>query len=97
MLLPSFFGRYGLQVFISFDNCPVDFFGNGKYFLYIADEFVLLCHFTPVLEFKRFENVDGRQFDVWNGVTFINAHRSKEDTFRSILFGGLLGMANEAS
>ncbi len=86
-----------MQVFVSFDNCPVDFLGNGKYFLYIADEFVVLCHFAPVLEFKRFEDVDGRQFDVWNGITFVNAHRSKIDTFLRTSLWLLLGMASQAS
>ena len=97
MLLPFFFGRDGLQIFVGFNDGTVDFFGNGQYFFYITDEFIVLCHFTLVFELKRFEYIDGRKFYVWNRIAVINAHGGEVDTSGHIGFGLSLGMAGQAS
>ena len=80
MFLACLFIGQGHHVFVGFDDGMVNLLGNGQYFLYVTDEFVVLVHVAFVLELERLEDVDSGEFDIRNGVSFVNAHGSKVDS-----------------
>jgi len=80
VFLAGFFGGQGHHVFVGFDDGTVNLLGNGKYLLYVTDEFVVLVHVALVLEPERLEDVDSGELDIRDGISFVNAHGSKIDT-----------------
>ena len=97
VFLAGFLGGQGHHVFVGFNDGTVNLLGDGKYLLYVTNEFVVLVHVALVLEFKRLEDVDSGELDIRDGISFVNAHGSKIDTLLRSRLWLLLCKAFQAS
>ena len=63
---------------------------DGQYLLDVAHQPVVLRACPFVFELQRFEDIDGGQLDVRNGVSFVNTHGGEvhlAGLFTSLLLG----------